>query len=218
MIKQFKPIFLKLAFPFGLICFILLGLWGGWWDEIIKPSEIKVSTNSGIVPEVAMNNIRVSGWSGTKKTWQVEARKVWQEINSFQVYFEKVTKGVVYSVRGQRLDFDAKWVRLDKFRNELNFGGGIHAKIDKGKFISESAIMNYKTQEINFKQKVTFKAPEYTMKADRMQLNLELEEMKLDGNVYLEQTDCQIRADSFKYYLKEDQYFLEKPEGVFLNL
>jgi len=218
MIKQLKPILPKLAFPFGLICFILLGFWGGWWDEIFRLDSTKVSTEPGIVPGIVMNNIKVSGWNGLKKTWQIQARKVWQGTDNVQVHFEKVTQGVVYSIRNERLDFTSGWVRLEKFRNELYFGGGVRAKINKGNFISESAVMNYKTQEIAFNQKVSFKGSNYLMKANKMHLNLELEEMKLEGNVFLEQTDSEVRADSLKYYLKEEQYFLEKPEGVFLNL
>jgi len=209
----------KLSLPFGMTCFILLGFWGGWWDEFFADSA-KSSSQAVAAPSIVMDQIKVIFWNNLEKKFQMKAEKLSQGNDNLQVHFEKITKTDVFSIKDQKFNFTAGWAQLEKFRNLLSFGGGVQIKTDQGVFNSEKATMNYKAQEISFDQKVDYQANGYLLEAggmkfrvaDKQQNSNEADKMLVyfKNKVKLVHSEATIEALSLDYDLKAET-------GLFYN-
>ena len=97
---------------------------------------------------MVISQTKLVGWDEQKKTWEVEADRIWQTANGLQVYFEKISQGVIFSVKDQRVSFEAGWVRWEKPSNQMFIGGGMQAHLEQGFFTTTEAVMIYNKQEL----------------------------------------------------------------------
>lgn len=207
-----KELLSKLAFPIGLIFFILLGFLGGWWDELFSEKKQNISRQPPTAA-IMMQKIKVIFWNELEKKWQMRAAKLWQENNSLQVNLEKITKTEVYSIKDEKFDFTAGFAKLESFRNLLTFGGGVQIKMNQGVFNSEKATMDYKGEEITFDQKVNYQGIDYMLEAGGMKFKVPKETgnnqptekiVYFKNNVKLLSPEATIEALSLDYNLDAD--------------
>jgi lipopolysaccharide assembly outer membrane protein LptD (OstA) len=206
---------LGMMFIMGII--ITVGCFGGWWDGFFPKPALKPVPKPAL-PGLVMNRTELDGWDNGQKVWLIKARKIWQSDDSNIIYFEKISDGVIFSVKDRRVDFSAGWARWEKLRNELYIGGNIKAQITEGTLTTPEAVMNFFNHELSCRQGIRFKGDNLAIKASQVRLNFDKEELYLEGGVELDQKENQIKSGALIYNLKDEQYRLEKPEGVILEL
>ena len=196
----------------------ILGSFGGWWKGYEPKATVMDKPNPLLTPKFKIYQTQLTGWDNEKKAWEIEAEKVWQSEDGNLVYFEDITKGVIYSVKKKRVDFTAGWARWEKLRRELYIGNGFQATIDKGVLVTAEAVMKFRTEEMICAQAVDYQDSDSLMKAKRMKINFLKEELFLDGDVQLTQAKDVVRANGLTYSLKKKIYRLKEPQGVTLHL
>jgi hypothetical protein len=217
--SKMKNILQRLTGPLLLGLIVVMGWYGGWWEGLFQQQEaVKTSQTRQGVPGVVISKTNLVGWANQAKAWEIGAVKIWQSSEGSQVFFDKINRGIIFSLEGQKVEFTAGWVRWEKLRSELYIGNGIKAKIDQGVFITTEAMVNYENQVMEFNRKVTFNGKNVIIKADKMRFDFANDQLLLEGNVSLSQDDNRVKAERFIYNLKDDSYQLIEPEGVSLTL
>ncbi len=215
--RQAKQLLIKIII--GLL-FIYLGWLGGWWDELIKATPTKaIQINPDAnVPGLVLQDTKVTGWDELQKNWEIEAARIWQFSSGAEVHFQKIKNGIIYSLRGERVRFQADWGRWERLGKKLHIGGQITAFVEKGQFLTNSAVMYYEKEEMLFQKKVQFIGEKVSIKADTMRLNFAKDKLLLKGTVDMLKDDYHIKAEAFDYDLNKKDYQLLRPEGVTLYL
>jgi LPS export ABC transporter protein LptC len=207
----------KKVVPFLAVFIILaMGYFGGWWDDFfIRHSP----TNSlkPAVPSIDMLQTKLTGWDKGKKTWEIEARRIWQSADGNLVYFQNISHGVAFSVKDKRVEFKAGWARWEKMRELLYLGGGLEATVDNSTMYTEAAVLNYHTEELNSSSVVRMTQKDAWATAQTMKINFSKEEIDLEGDVTLVQKEDQVAADGLIYNQKDETFRLIGPKGVTIN-
>lgn len=201
--------------------FIALGHFGGWWDEIgaelFSKATTPVSRPKPDPPVIAIAQPQLIGWEDQKKSWEIEASKIWQFKNDNNQYrFENISHGVVFSVKDKRVDFTAGWARLERNRSELSLGGGLEATIDEASIKTSEGMMNYKQEEMICPKPVIYQKNDTIIKARKMIIHLKKEEILLEGDVQFFENKDQMRSDGLLYNTKEQKYYLISPQEIIL--
>lgn len=200
--------------------FITLGYFGGWWDEIgaelFSNTEAPVNHTQSAPPALVIVHPKLIGWEDHKKSWEIEASKIWQTNNNSQYHFENISNGVVYSVKDKRVDFTAGWARLERNRSELALGGGLEAKVDDASIKTSEGMMNYKLEELVCPQPVIYRENENIIKARKMIIHLKNDEILLEGDVQFFENKDQMKADGLLYNTKEKKYYLISPKEIII--
>lgn len=196
----------------------ITGNYGGWWDLMGSKTTAPLQPVPVTKPKMIIHNTALIGWDDQQKTWEIKAVKIWESNDGNIIYFDKINEGVIYSVKGNKVNFNAGWARWEKLKNELYIGDGLTAKLKEGSFVTPEAVMNYQTQIIRAEKGIRFTGDEIKLSAQKMQANIDVEQLLLEGDVKLEQKDDHILAQGIFYDLKNKRYELRNPEGVTLNL
>jgi lipopolysaccharide export system protein LptC len=200
--------------------FISLGHFGGWWDEIttglFSKKTIQVSRPRPEPPAILIAQPKLIGWEDYKKSWEIEAAKIWQSSSGSQYHFKNISNGVAYSVKDKRVDFIAGWARLERNRSELYLGGGLEAKIDEARIKTTESMINYKQEEMVCPKEVVYQKNDTIIKARKMIIRLKKDEILLEGDVRFFEKKDQMKADGLLYNTKEKKYYLITPKEIIL--
>ena len=201
-----------------IIAFVLVGWYGGWWDGLWPGKTTGIIGPKSPAPDIQVARTQLDGWDNGQKIWEIRAGKIWQGNEGGNLNFEEIANGVIFSVKERRVDFRARWARFEKYSNRLFIGGGITARIHEGTLKTSGAVMNFQTGEMVCQQEVRFQGKEAMMKAARITVNFEREELNLEGGGELVQNGDSLRAGGVLYNLKTDEFRLVEPEGVTIRL
>jgi LPS export ABC transporter protein LptC len=194
------------------------GCYGGWWDLIGQAPDLPSQPPQPNVPGISIRGSSLIGWDDHQKAWEIKAEKIWQTSDSNLVYFETITEGVIFSVKGERVTFTAGWARWEKHRSELTIGKGLTANFKDGTFTTPEAVMNYQTQVISSEKGIRYVGDEVTVTAAKLRANVDQEELHLEGQVVLLQDGDEIHSRALTYYSKQKRFEVHEPEGITLNL
>lgn len=205
---------------YGLIIGIgVLGWFGGWWDGIADrvtlPKTPPVKPN---VPSINLYKTKLVGWDKNQKAWEIQAKRIWQSDDRNITYFEKIHSGIIYSIKGERVFFRAGWARWEKPWAVLYMGGALTVNIRDHEFKTKEVVMRFQNQELQCDFPIELRGPNTLITAKKMRLNLEREEVTLDGDVILSQDRDQVTSKSLMYNMKDKKYQLLEPGGIILNL
>ena len=109
-------------------------------------------------------------------------------------------------------------MRWEKPSNQMFIGGGMQAHLEQGFFTTAEAVMIYNKQELYCPKSVRYHESNLSISADSMRVDLDKEELLLEGNVELVQNKDRVRAKGLIYNLKDEQYRLVEPGGITLKL
>jgi hypothetical protein len=212
----------KLVTGIFFIMFIALGFVGGWWDEIgvelfskTDPPAVRQESDP---PAIVIVQPKLIGWEDAKKSWEIEADKIWQSKggNQNHYFFEKIKRGVVFSIKDNRVDFTAGWARLERSRSEISLGGGLEAKIDEATIKTSEGMVNYKQEDMVCPKPVIYQKKDTLIKADKMTLHLKNDEILLEGDVQFFENKDLMKADGLLYNTKNKKYDLITPKEIIL--
>jgi lipopolysaccharide export system protein LptC len=215
---------MRLTFKTLTIIFIVLviglGWMGGWWDiirdELWLHSVDSTKPLRPDPPSIVITRPRLIGWQDYKKSWEIEALRIWQSAEGNRIHFQKIINGVVFSVKDKRVDFSAEWARLEKASSDLYLGGGLEAKIDQGGFTTSEGVMNYKREELLCPKEVIYTENDTLIKAQKMIIKFSKDEILMEGDVELIEKKDQMKANGLLYNTKEKKYYLIDPKGITL--
>ncbi len=208
----------KLLFLLTIFMIWLAGNYGGWWEFIRNPNLEPLKPVPVSKPKMVVLDTAITGWDDHQKTWEIKAAKMWESSDGNIIHFETISEGIIYSVKGNKVTFQAGWARWEKLKNELYIGDGLTAQLAEGSFVTPEAVMNYQSQIIRSEKGIHFDGDEIKLTAQTMEANIDLEQLLLEGNVQLEQGKDHLSAQGVFYDLKNKRYELRKPKGVTLNL
>ena len=200
------------------MAFIVIGWYGGWWDGFRPGKTVSKSIPKPPAPQLQVARTELTGWDNGSKTWEIRADRIWQDNQGDILNFERISDGVIFSVKERRVDLKAGWARFEKFTNRLFIGGGITARIREGTLETPEAVMNFRSGEMLCRQGVSFRGQDAVMQAARITVNFEREELHLEGGVELSQNGHSLKAAGVIYNLKTEEYRLIEPRGVTINL
>ncbi len=194
------------------------GRYGGWWDLIGQAPNLPSRPPPPNVPGISIRGSSLIGWDDHQKAWEIKAEKIWQTSDGNLVYFETITEGVIFSVKGERVTFTAGWARWEKHRSQLTIGKGLTADFKDGTFTTSEAVMDYQTEVISSEKGIRYVGDEVTVTAAKMRANVDQEELYLEGQVMLVQDGDEIHSRALTYYSKQKRFEVHEPEEVTLNL
>lgn len=207
----------KRILPFLIaLSIITAGCFGGWWDVFFIKSTPARSLKPA-VPSIDMSQTKLTGWDKGKKSWEIEAHRIWQSADGNLVYFQKITHGVAFSMKDKRVDFTADWARWERLHELLYLGGGVEAKVDDSIVNTAEAVVNYRTEELTSSTAVRMIEKDTVATAKTMRIILSKEEIILEGDVVLIQKRDQVTADGVIFYHKDETYELIGPKGALIN-
>jgi LPS export ABC transporter protein LptC len=202
-----------------VLVIILMGYWGGWWDELFRQGSVsKAAPKAAVTSGDNLYQTKLVGWNDRKKVWEIEADHIWQSADQNIIYFKKVHSGVIFSVKGKRATFHAGWARWEKPWSKLYIGGQLVVQIDQYQFVTKEVEMRYTNQELTCVHPIKLTGPHTVVRAEKMSLQMEREEVKLEGNVRLMQNEDVVTTKALNFNLKEESYQLIEPGGIILNL
>ena len=203
----------------AFIVVIILGWIGGWWDNLCgKVTLPKKLPSNPAVPSINLQRTKLIGWDNHKKTWIIEAQRIWQSPEGNIIYFENISKGIIFSIEDREAHFKAAWARFEKPWATLHIGGGLEVTVDKHVFKTSDVTMRYNNQEISCEHPVSLTGPEVRIHAQKMKYDLAKEEVLLEGDVELAQDQDLVSTKALIYNLKDERYQLIEPGGITLNL
>ncbi|HBE76741.1 MAG TPA: hypothetical protein DDW65_03005 [Firmicutes bacterium] len=209
---------LKRLLPFIIgLTILMMGYYGGWWDYFLKRSSTPATTLKPAVPSIDIIKSKLAGWDKEKKSWEIEADRIWQTEDGSYVYFHKITHGVAYSVKDKRIDFTAGWARWERMKEMLYLGGNLEAKVDDITMKTVAAVLNYRTEKLTSDTGVQYNRKEAWATAQSIRVNFSEEEVTLEGDLVLVQNNDHITADGLIYNQKTETYHLIGPKGVMIN-
>ncbi len=211
-----KHLLIPIIWILATVLVAVLGHYGGWWEE--PPTGVSVVRPQPVAPDMLIRQSRLVGWDGSQKTWEVKAGRIWQTNRGNQIYFEEISDGIIFSVEGKRVAFQAAWARWERFSKTLYVGGKIQARIENKTVTTEELVMRYDTEIISSFHPVTVTGKKLKMTAGSMQLDLKNEMLVLDNGVEFEQDGDSLRSKGLRYNLKTEEFELVEPEGVVLSL
>lgn len=194
----------------------VLGHYGGWWEG--PPPADSVASPRPVAPDMLVRQSKLSGWDGSQKTWEVKAERIWQSNGGNQIYFENISDGIIFSVKGNQVAFQATWARWEKFSKSLYVGGKLQARVEDKILTTEEMVMRYDTEMIHSSRPITVTGKKLKMTAGSMQLDLKNELLVLDNGVEFVQDGDSLRSKGIRYNLKTEEFELVEPEGVVLSL
>ncbi len=203
-----------------IMSFVLLGYFGGWWDTLW--AELWTRPGASIVapkpdpPAIVISQPQLTGWDDLKKTWQIEAERIWQSSKGNTFHFTKILNGVVFSAKDERIEFSAGWGRLEKSSSDLYIGGELEAIIGEGRFKTAEAFMNYKREELLCPNDVIYIENEMVIQAQKMEIQYSKDEILLEGDVQLFEKRDLMTADGLLYNTKEKKYYMIHPKEITL--
>lgn len=204
----------KRIVPFLVLFFIaIVGHVGGWWD-ISSVVSLKLQPNKPMVPGMDMETTKLTGWDQSKKTWEIEAGRMWQSADGNIVHFQRISHGVAFSVKSERVEFRAAWARWERIPQMLYIGGGLEAKVADCRVKTKEAVVDYRKEIMTSETAVRLYQKETLITANRLQINLSKEEMDLEGNVVLVQNNHRATAEGIQFYHKDETYQLINPKGA----
>ncbi len=215
-----RTIYLNKIIFLGIVIAVwLAGHYGGWWD-LLEPRRVSpaVEQPATAKPDLEIHRNVLMGWRNHQKAWQIKAENIRQTTDGNLVYFEKISEGIIYAVEGRRVHFTAGWARWEKLRSELYFGNGLTISFQDGTLTTPEAVLNYQTQVARSEKGIRFRGAELSISAQKMQADINKEELLLEGDVTLEQQGDRLRAQGLFYSLKENRYELQEPREVTLHL
>jgi LPS export ABC transporter protein LptC len=195
-----------------------MGYCGDWWDGILSQKPPVSAAPQPVTPEYLITQSKLAGWDNHHKTWEVEAEKIWQTTNGNIIYFEKISHGVIFSVEGEKVTFQAKWARWEKMLNQLIIGGNLSAEVDRKKIQADELTMQYNSNTLYSSGKIVVRGHNLLMKAGAMNLNINDEVLNLSKGIEFNQDGDSLHAEGIRFDLKNEQFDLIKPKGVTLNL
>jgi LPS export ABC transporter protein LptC len=201
-----------------VVLIAVMGYYGGWWTGIFSKKQTVPVKPQPAAPEFLITQSKLAGWDNHRKTWEVEAEKIWQTANGGTIYFEKISHGVIFSVKGERVTFQAKWARWEKIFNQLTIGGGLSAEVDGKKLQTDQLLMQYNSDTLFSPGEIVVRGKNLLMKAGAMSLTLKDEILNLNKGVEFSQNGNNLRSEGVRFDLKNEQFDLIEPEGVTLNL
>lgn len=213
-----KNYLLKLLWFLIVGLLFTMGYFSGWWDNIIPGRMTTPPVTNQNNPSLVISGSKLTGWDGAKKEWEITAQKIQQSANTNIVYFSAITQGILFSLKGKRVDFQATWVRWEKVRRQLFIGGGFEAKIDDGVLQTAEAVFDARTEVMNCPKPVVYFSKDVHFTANQLNYNFDKEELNLTGDVELVQNKDQVKADGLIYKYKEKKYQLVKPKGITITL
>ena len=203
-----------------IVMIVILGFAGGWWGEVVQElhpqAKTGVSPSATTPPSLVIHQSKLMGWQDNKRTWEIEASKIGQTGDKNRIYFEKIRRGVIFSVEDKRVDFTAGWADWDQIRNQLTIGAGIEATTDQGRFETAEAVVDYRTQRLSCPHSVIYTEKDMVLIAQTMQLDMNQEEYILEGDVQLGHERDSLQAGKVIYNAKTQQYRLEQPGVITL--
>jgi hypothetical protein len=208
---------LKRILPFLIVlCVIIMGYFGGWWDisSVISPAAHSLRP---VIPSIDMLKTKLTGWDQNKKSCEIEAHRTWQSADGNIVYFQKISHGVAFSMKDERVDFTASWARWERFPELLYLGGGLEAKVSNCMVRTKEAVVNYRKEEMTSSTAVRMTQKDTLVTARSMRIKLSEEAIILEGDVVLIQNKDQVVADSMIFHHKDETYELIGPKGVTIN-
>jgi LPS export ABC transporter protein LptC len=201
-----------------------LGWLGGWWDELYKQfaapkpvPSVPASTPSAVWGE-NLYQTKLVGWNNQKKVWEIEADHIWQSKDQNIIYFKNINSGVIFSVKGKRATFKAGWARWEKSWSNLYMGGKLVVWVDQYQFVTREVVMRYATQELTCEHPVKLTGPHTLVRAQKMSMKIDKEEIKLEGDVRLTQNEDVVTTKALIFNLKTESYQLIEPGGIIINL
>jgi LPS export ABC transporter protein LptC len=201
---------------FAIFIVIVMGYFGGWWDDFFIHSSTANSLKPA-VPSIEMSQTKLTGWEKGKKRWEIEAQKILQSTDGNFVYFQKITNGVAFSDKNKRVDFTAGWARWERIPELLYLGGGFEARVDDGTVNTEEALISYRTEELNSSTAVCLTQKDSSATAKTMRINFSKEEIILEGDVIILQKKDQVTAEGVIFNQKDETYQLIGPKEVTIN-
>ncbi len=204
----------KRVFPFLSLFFIaIVGHLGGWWDISSAISQ-KIQPNKPMDPGIDMETTKLTGWDQNKKSWEIEAGRMWQSADGNIVYFQRIPHGVAFSVKNERVEFRAAWARWERIPEMLYIGGGLEAKVTDCRVKTKEAVIEYRKEMMTSETAVRLYQKDTLITANRLQINLSKEEMDLEGNVIFIQNNHRFMAEGIQFYHKDETYQLINPKGA----
>ncbi|MGE5582257.1 MAG: LPS export ABC transporter periplasmic protein LptC [Bacillota bacterium] len=197
----------------AVVLILLMGYFGGWWDDFFIKSTPSQNLKPA-VPSIDMTRTRLTGWKDDKKDWEIEAERIWQSSDGNFIYFQKISRGVAFSVKGKRVDFKAGWARWEKAPRLLYFGGGLEVRIDNSLVVTADGMLNYATEELICNHEVEMTRKDSRAYAKTMKINLPKDEILLEGGVLLIEKKDRVKADGVIFNDKDESYQLLGPKGV----
>ncbi len=195
-----------------------MGYFGGWWDNILIKKTPQPTVNlKPAVPSIDMTQTQLTAWSEEKKDWEIEAERIWQSVDGNYIYFQKIEKGIAYSVKDRRVDFTAGWARWEKIREQLFLGDGLEARVEGSVILTNEATINYRTEEMICPGEVHLSKKDGWTTAKTMKIDFKKEEMFLEGDVVIVQKEDQATADGVIYNFDDEKFKLVGPKEVFIN-
>ncbi|HBF37491.1 MAG TPA: hypothetical protein DDW50_09245 [Firmicutes bacterium] len=203
--------------PFLIILGIAgMGYFGGWWDIASVISQ-PISSGRPRVPSINMMKTKLTGWDQDKKSWEIEARRIWQSADGNIVYFQKISRGVAFSMKNERVDFIAGWARWERIPEILYIGGGLEAKVSDCMVKTKEAEINYRNEVLTTSAGVQMTQQDTQVTAKSLEIRLAEEQMILEGDVVLVQNNNRVTANGMKFYHRDQTYQLIDPKGVTIN-
>lgn len=202
-----------------LLLVLLLGWYGGWWEGLIAPTvKPKTAPAKPNVPSLNLYKTKLTGWDKQKKAWEIEAKRIWQSGDGNITYFEKIDKGIIFAVKGQTAYFKAGWARWEKPWSVLYIGGNLAVTVDRHVFKTKEVVVRFQNQELRCEHPIEVTGPDVTLSARKLNLNLDTEVIRLEGDVVLAQDEDRVTSKTIIYFMKEQQYQLLEPGGITINL
>lgn len=201
-----------------IVLIAVMGYYGGWWDSIFSKKEALPTIPQPAAPQFLITKSKLTGWDNHQKTWEVKAGKIWQTADGSVTYFKKISHGVIFSIKGKRVTFQATWARWEKMFNQLIIGGNLSVEVDHKKFQTDQLLMQYNSQTLFSPHPIVITGENLLMKAGEMNLNLKDEILILSKGIEFSRNGDYLRAEGIRYDLKNEQFDLIKPEGVTLSL
>lgn len=211
---------IKLAlYLVAILLIFLMGQYGGWWDGMFSQTPVaEIETPQPKNPSIVIETSKLTGWIDQKKTWQIEAERIWQTAEGNIVHFEKITEGIIFSVEDKQVVFKAGWARWERLQGVLFIGGDVEAKTDDKVFVSKEIIMNHRKEELISEGAIQVTGKNILIKAGSMKLSLQKDELLLENGIELHQDNDQVKAKGVIYNLETEEYEMIEPEGVILQL
>jgi len=162
---------------------------------------------------------KIVGWKDNQPRWEVKAKTIWRSKDEKLIIFQEIQEAMIYQfkedgTREEELFFTAPWARMEMRSNLLKIGGGIKGRIKQGKFETEEAEVNTKSEEIKTLGSILFSKGDLRIEAHRMEGNLDSEVLNFFGEILLQDMDYRARGSYLQYFGAEERYILEEKVEV----
>lgn len=195
-----------------------LGYWGGWWDQLFHNAPPAHAILQPTDPELRSFRTKLDGWNDHQRTWEVTAEQIWQSANASLIYFEEVSRGLIFAMDGKSIVFKGDWARWEKRRNRLVLGGNLEVRFDDKRLTTAELQMECHTGKLIAPGEVVISGNDLVIKAGYMIMDLQTERVRLEQGVKWVQRGDRLQAKGLEVDFRNDRFELIEPEGLFLTL